>query len=505
VAVTPAGAAGPGAEATRASLGGQLYRYHRTYDGAAAAARGDEALVLRVEAGDRLAPDALALLAEAALRSPEAVLFSYDEDTLGPDGRRRDPYFRPERNPDLLHGWNYLGNAFAVRRAALAAVPDWPRRSPYGLALALVDRHGEAGCHHLPFVLYHRAAPLPAHPSPEDTATLAAHLAARGVEAAVTRTPDGYHRLVRRRPGPWPLVSLVVGTRDRVALLRRFLDGVRRETRYRPVELVVVDNQSREPATLAYLAGLRAEGVRVLAYDRPFDFAAMNNLGAAESRGEVVGFMNNDLAVLHPDWLEEMVGHALRPEVGAVGAKLRYPDGTLQHAGVILGIGGVGGHVFKGFPARHPGYFGSTRVVQALSAVTAACLVMRRAVFDAVGGFDAGSLPVAFNDVDLCLRVRAAGLRVVWTPHAELLHLESASRGSDLRPPELARFAAENRLMLDRWGPLLRRDPAYNPNLTLEFEDYALAPAPRVGRPWREPGGPPRRPAPAGDRGGRPA
>ncbi len=189
--------------------------------------------------------------------------------------------------------------------------------------------------------------------------------------------------------------------------------------------------------------------------------------------------------MIEPGWLAEMVGHAARPGVGAVGAKLLYADGKIQHAGVILGVLGVAGHTHKGFGRHDYGYFSRLRLCQNLSCVTAACMVMPRSVFESVGGFDAVNLAIAFNDVDLCIRIREAGHQVIWTPYAELYHLESASRGSDLTPENRDRFASEVKYMQDRWGDVLRRDPYYNPNLSLDATDFSLAGTPRVTRPWQ--------------------
>jgi O-antigen biosynthesis protein len=211
----------------------------------------------------------------------------------------------------------------------------------------------------------------------------------------------------------------------------------------------------------------------VLRYDRPFNFAAINNFAVASTRSDLVALVNNDIEVLDPGWLEEMVGHAIRPEVGAVGALLLYPDRRIQHAGVVLGIGGVAGHAFKYAPAACAGYFSSLHFARSVSAVTAACLVVERSKYEAVGGLDE-ELAVAFNDVDFCMRLGRAGYRNVFTPHAVLLHHESASRGDDLTGEKLARFQRERLQMLERWGGSLRDDPFYSPHLTLDHEDYSF-------------------------------
>ncbi|MDX9839273.1 MAG: glycosyltransferase, partial [Azoarcus sp.] len=232
-------------------------------------------------------------------------------------------------------------------------------------------------------------------------------------------------------------------------------------------------------STFDYLRGLPTGHVRVLRDDGEFNFSRINNDGARFARGELLCLMNNDIEILTPDWLEEMVSFSLRQDIGCVGARLWYPDGRLQHGGVIIGLGGVAGHSHKYIPRGHPGYFYRAVLHQSLSAVTAACLLIRREVFDKVGGLDE-SLAVAFNDVDFCLRVREAGYRNVWTPYVEMNHHESASRGYEDNPAKQARFAREVSLIQARWGARLLEDPAYSPNLTLASEDFAIAWPPRV-------------------------
>ncbi|HTO99095.1 MAG TPA: glycosyltransferase, partial [Myxococcales bacterium] len=243
--------------------------------------------------------------------------------------------------------------------------------------------------------------------------------------------------------------------------------------------------QSRSPETLDYLASLERRRVaRVLRFDAPFNFSALNNFAAAQATGAVLGLLNNDIEALEEGWLEEMVSQAMRPDIGAVGARLLYPDRTVQHAGVVVGIGGVASHPHKRARSDDPGYAGRAQLVQDVSAVTAACLLVRSETFHRVGGFDE-AFPVAFNDVDFCLRVRQLGLRNLWTPFATLIHHESKSRGSDeVSRGKRARFRSEYQLMRSRWGEALLNDPAYSPNLTLEADDFSFAWPPRVRKPW---------------------
>jgi GT2 family glycosyltransferase len=286
-------------------------------------------------------------------------------------------------------------------------------------------------------------------------------------------------------PAPPPLVSLIIPTRDRRELLEPCVESLLAKTGYRNFELIVVDNESRDPAALDFLASLERRGAaRVLRDGRPFNFSALNNLAVAQARGEIVGLLNNDLEVVEEGWLEEMTSHAMRPEVGAVGARLLYPDRTVQHAGVILGIGGIADHAHKHLNADAPGYTFRARLTQNVSAVTAACLLIRKQTYLAAGGLDE-QFAVAFNDVDFCLRVRALGLRNLWTPFATLIHHESKSRGRETTPARMARFRGEIRALEQRWGKALLEDPAYNPNLTLDATNFSLAWPPRVHPPWR--------------------
>jgi len=300
----------------------------------------------------------------------------------------------------------------------------------------------------------------------------------------VTFAPGSPFLQVRYSLRAEPRVSIIIPTKDRSDLLSRCVSGIFERTRYRNVELLIVDNRSEEPATRVYLDAIAADPrVGVLRYDEPFNFSLLNNWAAAKAAGDVLLFLNNDTDVIDSDWLRNLVANACRAEVGAVGAKLLYPNGRVQHAGVILGIRGVAGHVQLGRRRDDPGYFSRAVLQQNLSAVTAACLAMRREVFDEVGGFN-GDLRVAFNDVDLCLRIRERGYLIAWTPLAELYHHESATRGSDLLSVRHPEFSREIEYMRSRWGRALDRDPYFNPNLSLRDLSISLAFPPLIDKPW---------------------
>jgi GT2 family glycosyltransferase len=278
----------------------------------------------------------------------------------------------------------------------------------------------------------------------------------------------------RALPRSVPRVSLIIPTRDGAEVLATCIRSIRARTRYDDYEIIIVDNGSVQQRTHDLFAELRTDpGIRILERPEPFNFSRLNNAAARAATGTILGLVNNDIEVTHGEWLAEMVALAARPTTGCVGAKLLYPDGRIQHAGVVAGLGGVAGHAHRFARADDPGYLDRLRHVYDVSAVTAACLVIRRAVFEAVGGLDE-ELTVAFNDVDFCLRVREAGYRNLWTPFAELVHHESASRGSDITPAKARRFAQEYAAMQRRWGAALLNDPYYSPHLTYDREEFSL-------------------------------
>jgi GT2 family glycosyltransferase len=474
----------------------------RAHNGHIAAASNDALAMARgqwvalLDHDDLLAPDALLQMVVAAQAHPHWRMLYSDEDKLDAAGRRCDPYFKPDFNYTLLLGQNCIGHLAMYETALVRAVggfqPGVDGSQDWDLALRCVERLPPDAIGHVPQVLYHwraHSGSSAAHPAAKDYATPAAqravqaHLDRTGQAARVESIGPGRLRVRRCLPEPAPLVSLIVPTRDRLDLLRPCVHGLLHATDYPALEVIVVDNGSVEAETLDWLAAqAREPRVRVLRQDIPFNYSALNNAAARVARGQVLGLINNDIQVVAADWLREMVGEVMRPQVGAVGALLLYPDGRIQHAGVLLGIGGVAAHPWCGWPRTCTGQMGRLQLAQELSAVTGACLLVRRDAFDAVGGLDE-ALPVAFNDVDLCLRLRAAGYRNVWTPHAVLVHAESATRGADTSPDQRARLAREAAFMRARWGALLQDDPAYNPNLSLEGDAFSLAARPRA-RAW---------------------
>lgn len=427
---------------------------------------------------DELAPWALYEVAQALNAEPDLDVIYSDEDKLDEQGRRTEPFFKPEFSPETLLSMNYIGHLLVIRRELVEAVgrfrPGFDGSQDHDLVLRVTERTSRV--RRIPKVLYHwRKVP----------GSTAQDIAAKplAVKASLQAISEALER--RKRPGRpevvvpgwyrvcWellnsPVVSVIIPSRDQADALKRCVWSIFNKSTYRNWELLVIDNQSREPETLEFFAEIsRFPNVRILKYNAPFNFAKINNLGAAEARGDVLVFLNNDVEVVTPGWLEELLGFALQPEIGAVGAKLLLPDGRIQHGGVILGLSGGADHAFYGLPADHPGYFGLAMVARNCSAVTAACLMTRREVFEKVGGFDP-MLHVAFNDVDLCLRILAAGYRVVWTPFAVLYHYESTTRRK-AHPVENTRY------FLQKWGDQIRRgDPYYNPNLALDSFDFRI-------------------------------
>jgi O-antigen biosynthesis protein len=432
---------------------------HRTWDPGCSPADllADADALCLLEAGDAPAPDALALLARALADADLAYA-----DTIGPDDR---PRLKPGWSPDLALATGYAGRPLLLSRALVARLPATGLGPFDGAALAL-DLAAASACRrgaHVPRIL---ARTVREPDPPGRAAALDRHLAALGSPARAVLRDDALD-LLWPLPDPAPRASVVIPSRDRLDLIERVCRGVLHETAYPDIELIVVDNGSTEPAVLAHYDALRRDPrVGIVPFPQPFNFAAMVNAGVGAATGGIVVLLNNDVAVLEPGWLEAMVRQASRPEVGAVGAKLLYGDGTLQHAGVVVGLGGRAGHILRRRPGDTPGHLGRLRVAHEVSAVTAACLAVAREKYRAVGGFDAESFPVDFNDVDFCLRLGAAGWKTVWTPAATLAHLESVSRGPSVGEKR-ARFEREGARFSERWRAVIRHDPFYHPALSL--------------------------------------
>lgn len=462
--------------------------------------------VMLLQPGDVLSTRSLYWFACEALARPGAAVLYSDDDALDAEGQRCQPRFKPDWSLAHARATNFIGNAAVLRGTEVAAAGgvslDCCRHGNYDLLLRVVDAVGDAGAStvtHIPAVLMHcmRHAGISlgeehglAHPkkgpAQQQRRALEAHLERNRVLAEASKTLPDCWRIRYRLPEVPPLVSIIVPTRDEPAMVRQCVESVRSKTVYPRIEILVVDNQSADPEAQAYLMHIAGQdGIRVLRYDHTFNYSAINNFAVQQARGEVVCLLNNDTEVISPDWLEEMVGNLLQPRVGVVGAKLYFPDGRVQHAGDTVGPGGCANHLHSFIERNDPGYCNRAAVAQELSAVTGACLMVRKSLYEELGGLDEKHLPVAFNDVDLCLRVREAGYRVVWTPHAELYHHESISRGKDVSAEKVRWAKREVAYMRRRWKHVLRRDPFYNPNLSYERADFSISKAPLVVKPWQ--------------------
>ncbi len=456
--------------AVRVAVRSQNGGIARATNGAVEIATG--AYVAFVDQDDELAPDALAAVAHAIAGRPDADIVYSDEDKIDVEGLPFEPHFKPDWAPDLLLSFPYLGHLLVVRRELLAEVgglrSEFDGSQDYDLMLRATEASGRIV--HVPEVLYHwRAIPGSAAGDPAakpwghdaSRRALEAAVVRRGLDASVEDTgfaPGWYH--LRRRVRGRPAVSIVIPFRDQAAMTARCIASLDLDPRHDPYELVLVDNGSVEPETVALRRRLEAQGARVLEHPAAFNWSAINNLAAAQCDGELLLFLNNDIEATSPGWLNALVELAQEPEVGVVGSRLTFPDGTVQHAGIVLGLGGIAGHVLAGLPPGQHGYFAWDAVVRPYSAVTGACMMSRREVFEALGGFDE-TLDVAFGDVDYCMRVVDAGLRVLYTPHSTLVHHESVSRGMSGWTGDVGRFLA-------KWGrERFWADPLYNPNLDL--------------------------------------
>jgi O-antigen biosynthesis protein len=439
--------------------------------------------VVRLGQHGVLAVHALARLAKVVQQHPAVDLVYSDMDFIDHAGVRSAPVFKPDWNPDLFMSQDYIGSLAAVRRgAALESggyLSGFEGAEDYELNLRMLRQLRQPDVRHVAEVLYsdRLARDWTTSTQRADCAGLRAvraNLPAGATDAVMLEVP-GLYRIRYQLPDPPPLVSIIVPTRDRLDILRPCIDSIRTKTTYPNWEIVIVDNRSEEPRTREYLRDIQCDTrIRVLQFDRPFNYSAINNFAAAESRGDILALVNNDVEVIGSDWLTEMVCHAVRPGIGAVGAKLLYANGTVQHAGVIMGIGGVAGHAHKFLDGTSPGYCGRAMVTQNMSAVTGACLVVRKSVYEAVGGLNETDLVVALNDVDFCLKLLDAGLRNVFTPFAVLYHHESISRGRNDSKLKQQVFMKEFNYVAQNWRRYIANDPCYNPNLTLQFEDFSL-------------------------------
>lgn len=455
----------------------------------AAFAQSSAPFVTCLDHDDLLAPVAIEACSRHLGTNPDCRLLFSDEDKIDMSENRFTPFFKPQRfSRELFYSSNYINHLTTHHAATVRQVGGWRSAydgaQDYDLILRSLETIGEQSIHHIPLVLYHWRAAVGStalnvgykhYAIDAGRRALSEHLKRSGVEAEVTQIHGATYRIRRTIARPFPKVSLLIPFRDRGDLLERCISSILGKTSYKNIEIILVDNGSSDAATLRLLERLKSSPlIRIFRDDRPFNYSQLNNLAASVADGEYLCMLNNDTEIITEDWLEEMLNFASVPEVGCVGATLLYPNRTIQHAGVVLGIGGVAAHVFLRRPEKDPGYFGRLTVPANYSAVTGACLMLRRSIFHEVGGLDELELPVAFNDIDLCLKVQARGYRNVVTPFAKLIHHESATRGRESTPEKQARFGREVETMRQRYGDLLDNDPWYSPNLSLDDGEFSL-------------------------------
>lgn len=443
------------------------------------------ACILWLPAGCRLAPHALSWFASEWRKQSEVTCIYSDHDYVDGNGRRHSPCFKPDWSDELAFSSGYPGWVLCVAPGSiLECLSSAAGLTAYRLMLfAAALRTSNVA--HLPGILWHAPEGRLVRDDLEGDC-LQQFLDLQHRDARVSRDADsGCLRIHDALPDPKPLVSIIIPTRDRLDLLIPCVESVLNLTTYAPFEVLILDNQSEEAATHAYFQQVVADArVRVIPFDHPFNYAAINNYAATQAKGSLLCLLNNDTEVLSPDWLSEMVSTLHLPRVGAVGAQLRYPNGRLQHAGDLVGGSGCANHLFGPLEPGDLGYMQRAGLRQDLSAVTAACLLTCKSLYQLVGGLDQRRLKVAFNDVDYCLRVREAGYRVMYTPYAKLIHYESESRGADISSQKRRRSLREAQYMRRRWAHVMQQDPFYNPNLNYYRCDFSLDPAPVIKKPW---------------------
>ena len=456
--------------------------------------------VALVDHDDALPPQALYEVAAEIDAFPDVDIIYTDQDLINAEGVRLRPYFKTDWNLDLLLGQNMVNHLGVYRRSLVEQVGrlrlGYEGSQDYDLVLRASDATTPDRIRHIPAILYHWRMDADAgnfSRAQQEKCFLAAkraiedHLKRSGEEARVVAATGNpaYTRVIRSLPAPKPLVSIMIPTRDRADLVAQCLDGLLNRTDYDPIEIIIIDNDSVEKKTVELFEQLRRDPrISILPFPGPFNYSAMNNAAAEIARGDVLLLLNNDIDVIHADWLTELVSHAVRENVGAVGAKLYYADDRLQHGGVVLGFGGSAGHYHPSARRRAGGYYSDLHLTRRVSAVTGACLAIRRSIYRSIGGLDADHLKIAYNDIDLCIRLSEAGLHVIWTPFAELFHYESQSRGSDQTPDKVERFKREQAYLQLKWSLQLSNDPFYNPNLALNSGYPHLADVSRRQRPW---------------------
>lgn len=437
---------------------------------------GNNESILLLNSGDQVHKAAITCFQKVLVNND--VVYS-DTDKKDNRGQLHSPRFYPDWNADLHFTTAYVNTAVAINQkwlklcASLCEADEVHSIAQLVLLLWLREREAKQASFkigHLPYTLIHSS--YDNEQQKRDALGVAITLRKHYATEITTNETQGVNAIM------WPvtqspLVSLIIPTKDAWQLVKACIDSILEKTRYHNYEIILIDNGSKDVESLAYFEQIaRHPKVRLLKYDHPFNYSAINNFGVKQAKGEVIGLINNDIEVITGDWLTYMVGHALRKDIGCVGAKLYYSDDRVQHAGVVMGYGGGAGHAHKYFPRFHAGYLNRLVATHRYSAVTAACLVVEKDIFEKVGGLNE-TLAVAFNDVDFCLRVRELGYSNIYCAEAELYHHESVSRGLDVTPEKAARFNSELNYLQNRWALVIKNDPAYSPNLTLKRENFS--------------------------------
>ncbi|MGX7203931.1 glycosyltransferase family 2 protein [Enterococcus pingfangensis] len=436
---------------------------------------------------DTLSPNALYENVRAINEDPTIDVLYSDEDKLAIDGSLVEPHFKPDFNLDLLRSFNYITHFFVVKKELAETVgpldSTYDGAQDYDFIFRCVEK--AKNIHHISKVLYHwriSEESTAVNPESKNYAVEAGRLAIEahynriGIKARVIAGKQfGTYRTIYSLDSE-PLVSVLIPNKDHIKDLKKCLDSLEKVNTYKNLEYIIIENNSIEQKTFDYYDTLKDtnDKVRIVEYKGHFNYSSINNFGVQYSTGELLLFLNNDVEIINPESIKELVSYAIRPDVGAVGARLYYPDNTIQHAGVVIGMGGIAGHVFVNQTADFTGYFNRSMVAQNYSAVTAACMMVPKKAFIEIDGFTE-ELEVAFNDIDLCLKLRSKGYLVVYNPFAELYHYESKSRGAEDTPEKIERFQGEIKIFENRWGSILvSGDPYYNPNLTLKSQDFSL-------------------------------
>lgn len=444
--------------------------------------------VLFLDHDDELASNALLEICSVINDNPSAKIVYSDEDLMSEGGERITPHFKSNWNSELLRAHNYITHLCCYEKTLLESLGGmrlgYEGAQDYDLILRASNVVEADSIYHIPKILYHwrmvegstaLSSGAKSYATDAGLRALKDHILHSDSDAQVDHARrDNFYTVTYSLPSALPKVSIIIPTRDGMGVLRPCIETLIDKTDYANYEVIILDNGSVEKETLSYLSQLSTRAnFKVVRDDGEFNYSRINNNAVTYSDGELVCLLNNDIEIIQPNWLAEMVSIAIRKEVGCVGAKLLYPDGTIQHAGVILGLGGYAAHSHRGIGGNESGYFCRAQVRQQLSAVTGACLLIEREIFNEAGGLDE-AFQVAYNDVDFCLRVQALGYQNIYTPLAELIHHESKTRGEDTSAEKIKRFDKEKQLLSDRWGAQLNNDPFYNINLTRDCEDFSI-------------------------------